>query len=350
MEDIKNKRIEWVDYIKAFACFLVALGHLLQSLQKSNIDNNMGITSYIIEFIYLFHMPLFMCVSGFLYCKGKRKISFESYKEFELKKIINLSVPYFTFYLLYLAINIIFSNSVNSPKGIEELFGVINNPMPPYWFLYALLSIFILIPIIEWILKKDKIVFVFLAILKIISIFWKSKIYFITSFMSYAIYFYFGIFINEQVKNKGNKVVLLNIILLALYIVVSLFYYNYKKHFTSIFVTTINIIFAITGILVFIECFKMCNKCRILDTFKKYTFQIYLTHTIFAAGIRIILIKLGITDYFIHFAFGITASIYMPVLMGMISDKIKYTNIFFFPIKTIKELKERKDKKCQSKS
>lgn len=27
-----KKRIEWVDTLKAFACFLVVLGHLLQSL------------------------------------------------------------------------------------------------------------------------------------------------------------------------------------------------------------------------------------------------------------------------------------------------------------------------------
>ena len=34
-----KERILWIDYVKVFACILVVLGHLIQSLQKSNIDN-----------------------------------------------------------------------------------------------------------------------------------------------------------------------------------------------------------------------------------------------------------------------------------------------------------------------
>ena len=200
MGETKNKRVEWVDYVRAFACFLVVLCHLMQSLQTANLDNNKVLTSHINWLIYLFHMPLFLCVSGFLYSKTKMQFTLENYKSFAKKKIINLSIPYFTFYLLYLVINIIFSSSVNSPKGINEFIGIFNNPMSPFWFLYALLSIFIMIPIIENIFKNNKkSVMVFLVILKIISIFWKSKIYFIYSFMAYAMYFYFGMFISEEV-------------------------------------------------------------------------------------------------------------------------------------------------------
>ena len=146
---MKKKRIVWIDYVKAFACFLVVLGHLLQSLQKSNIDNNLYITEFINWFIYLFHMPLFMCMSGFLYCKTKRDFSWENYKKFEKKKIINLLIPYITFYMLFIVINMIFGGSVNTKRGIEDVLNIFNNPMPPYWFLYALMSIFIIIPIIE---------------------------------------------------------------------------------------------------------------------------------------------------------------------------------------------------------
>ena len=48
-----NKRIEWIDYLKAFACLLVVIGHLIQSLQKAGIDNYEGLTSFINYFIYL---------------------------------------------------------------------------------------------------------------------------------------------------------------------------------------------------------------------------------------------------------------------------------------------------------
>lgn len=67
-----KERILWIDYVKVFACILVVLGHLIQSLQKSNIDNFENITSFINWFIYLFHMPLFFVASGYLYELKKR--------------------------------------------------------------------------------------------------------------------------------------------------------------------------------------------------------------------------------------------------------------------------------------
>ena len=350
MEETKNKRIEWIDYVRAFACFLVALCHLIQSLQKANIDNHYVLTNRLNWFIYLFHMPLFMCVSGFLYCKKKEQVTLKNYKNFVIKKVINLSIPYFTFYLVYLLLNIIFSSSVNTPKGINEFIGMFNKPISPFWFLYALLSIFIIIPIVEKIFKNNKkSVMIFLFILKIISIFWKCNIYFVYAIMTYAIYFYFGIFITEEVKkdkNSSKKMIGLAII----YTITARIYTKYIGGIPPIIISLLDIIFALAGILICINCFKVFEKHRFLDTFKKYTFQIYLTHTIFAAGVRIVLLKMNVTSYLIHFILGMAASIYIPVLIGIISDKIKYTNIFFFPIKTIEEIKERKDEKCQAKS
>ena len=341
MEITKAKRIEWVDYVKTFACFLVVLGHLLQSLQKSNLDNYVSITGYINWFIYLFHMPLFMCMSGFFFFFKNKRFSWNEYKEFEKKKIINLSIPYITFYLLFLGINIIFSSQVNTPKGIEELKGIINNPMPPYWFLYALLSIFILIPILEKVLNHNKKnIFTLLCILKIIAIFWNSKIYFISSFMKYAIYFYLGAFIKEETKNKNIQYIFAMII----YIVCSMILFKYENSIEIHIIKFIKIIFALGGIMISVNLLRNIKLSKILDIFKKYTFQIYLTHTIFCAGIRILLLKLNVNNYFIHLILGMGVGMFFPVAISLISNKIKYTNFFFYPLKTIEELKERKDK------
>lgn len=346
---MKKKRIVWIDYVKAFACFLVVLGHLLQSLQKSNIDNNLYITEFINWFIYLFHMPLFMCMSGFLYCKTKRDFSWENYKKFEKKKIINLLIPYITFYMLFIVINMIFGGSVNTKRGIEDVLNIFNNPMPPYWFLYALMSIFIIIPIIEKKLKYNKKkIFILLVVLKFVSILCNSNIYLLDSFMKYAIYFYLGAFIKETIENK--KQIIKNILITSIYIVLSIVLYKNKEICNVKVLECIKILFAICGIYVSVNLFKSINNSKILDTFKEYTFQIYLTHTIFAAGIRIILIKLELTNYAIHFFIGLLVSIYIPVIMSIISKKIKYTEIFFYPIKTIEELKERKIENVREKA
>lgn len=284
-------------------------------------------------------MPLFMCMSGFLYCKTKKEFLWRQYKEFVLKKTINLLIPYLTFYLIFLGINILFASSVNTPRGMKEFIGIINNPMPPYWFLYALLSIFIAIPIFEKCLKNKNSIFCILVLLKIISTFYKTNIYFIDSIMSYSIYFYFGAFINECEKKKN---VLIDLFEILIYIFAAVIYYIYKESCNKVLSGSVNIVFSLSGILISVKIFRTITNSIILDTFKKYTFQIYLTHTIFAAGIRILLLRMNINNYFIHIIIGLISSIYIPVIMAIISNKIKYTNFFFYPTKTIKELKERK--------
>ena len=210
--NLKNteKRILWVDYLKAFACLLVVLGHLLQSFQRANIDFNLELTTFINWFIYLFHMPVFMCMSGYLYCKKRKEFSWNNYKKFELKKIINLLIPYFTFYLITIGLNMLFSGSVNNKMGIQELKNIINNPISPYWFLYALLSIYIVIPILEKSLKNNKnAVFIVLIVLKVISIFINTNIYFLDSIMEYSIYFYLGNYIVDTNKLISTKKVII---------------------------------------------------------------------------------------------------------------------------------------------
>ena len=59
----KSKRIEYIDYTKAFAIFMVIVGHSIQNLSTCNeLD-------IIYSFIYSFHMPLFMVLSGFFITK-----------------------------------------------------------------------------------------------------------------------------------------------------------------------------------------------------------------------------------------------------------------------------------------
>lgn len=345
MENSK-KRVVWIDYLKVFACILVVIGHLIQSLQKSNIDNFENITSFINWFIYLFHMPLFFAVSGYVYEINKKEFSWKEYKSFAIKKVINLGIPYIVFYLLYVIINMIFADSVNSPKGIEEIVGILNNPMPPYWFLYALLSIFIFKPLIEKILKNNKTAITILLVsLKIISIFISTNIYLVDSFLDNAIYFYLGSIIKDVIEASRNKIrdssILRNIMMIIGYIIGAIIYYILQNKINNYICAIINLIFAISGTLICFKIFKSINKLKIFDYIKRYTFPIYLLHTIFAAGFRIILIQLGISNYFIHFIIGLFASIAIPIIIAKICEKTKYLNFFFYPYKTIKELKNK---------
>ena len=107
------------------------------------------------------------------------------------------------------------------------------------------------------------------------------------------------------------------------------------------FVKEIMILFGIYSSIMFISMLQCCKPvARFLDFVNKYSFQIYLLHTIFTAGIRIILLRLNITQWWIHILLGTAIGLAVSVLAAVIAKKVKCLNFFFFPSKayTLKNL------------
>lgn len=63
-----SKRILWFDALKCFAIFLVLWGHVIADC-RNEYDYNDVYGNSIYTFIYMFHMPLFMILSGY-FAKG----------------------------------------------------------------------------------------------------------------------------------------------------------------------------------------------------------------------------------------------------------------------------------------
>lgn len=334
---MKNRE-KWPDNIKTIACILVVLGHIIQSFQKAKIINYDGFLSYINWFIYLFHMPVFMCVSGYLYSKYTHIENKDDYIEFIKKKFINLIIPYIIFYLIYIILNVTFSSSVNTKMGINELIGIINNPIPPYWYLYALLSLFLIVPILEKLFKHNrKNIFILMLFLKIISIFYTCPIYAIKSVLEWGIYFYLGAVIDDKIFISKN-----NYQITILYVLLATIYYWIGLPLNYEIKSIINIIFGISGTLIMINNFYNIKDNKFFEIVKKHTMPIFLLHTIFAAGARIVLIKMNIDSYIIHMIIGMMFGIGGPILIGIMCDKTKYANMLFYPLTTYKKLKEGK--------
>jgi fucose 4-O-acetylase-like acetyltransferase len=76
-----NGRLFWIDYAKAFAIYLVILGHIQLDIR------------FIVDAIYSFHMPLFFLLSGILHKSESIGIVIK-------KNIKRLIIPYSFFYLI----------------------------------------------------------------------------------------------------------------------------------------------------------------------------------------------------------------------------------------------------------
>ena len=92
--------------------------------------------------------------------------------------------------------------------------------------------------------------------------------------------------------------------------------------------------FSFLGIINYIS--KTTNQTNILSFLTRYTMHIFLLHTICAASLRSLLFKLNVTNSVIHIVLGIIISFIGPIIIGIISDKIKFLDFFFKPNKYIK--------------
>lgn len=252
---MSTKREMWVDYTKLFACILVVVGHLLQGLNQAGVVWNNTLYAYINELIYNFHMPLFMCLSGYLYGKYTKINSKEDYKHFICKKLVNLGIPYITFYSLTVFISMIFSSSVNNHKGISDILNMFIKPISPYWFIYVLLAIFIIVPVIEKIFKKKYILILLsFLIFHIVNILLGGfNIYIISKLAEYLVYFYIGINIVQiSEKCKCNSVLLL-IIFFSLDMLVA--YLNINNILNTTLISISKTIIALISLLTFVSLF-----------------------------------------------------------------------------------------------
>lgn len=63
----------------------------------------------------------------------------------------------------------------------------------------------------------------------------------------------------------------------------------------------------------------------------KYTWPLFLCHSLFASTIRIVLLKLGISNPVIHILTGLIASFVGPILTIFVANKFKPFDFVFYP-------------------
>ena len=120
MENPVEKRNCLFDNLKCLLIFLVVYGHFIENFQSIYASES---TRIAYQFIYLFHMPGFVFVSGYFARKGDGKI-------FE-KVLLNQIVPLFFFQLVFEIFHYVVFHEF-SGKTLD---------LAPYWILWYLLSL-----------------------------------------------------------------------------------------------------------------------------------------------------------------------------------------------------------------
>ena len=77
---------------------------------------------------------------------------------------------------------------------------------------------------------------------------------------------------------------------------------------------------------------------RGMDFLAKYTMPIFLMHTLFAAPLRSVLLKVGVTNAVAHVVLGLGISFAGPIIAAWIMKKTKWMEFFLYPNKLIRKV------------
>ena len=326
-----GKRECWLDYLRAFACILVTIGHLLMSFQEASIIREEFIISTFIDFIYCFHVYIFFFCSGYLFQVNRHQTTW-----MQVEKCLNFLLLYIMFSGITYIMKTIFASSVNSPIEHNFLEILLQYPTNQMWYLYAISVIFLFAKFIN----SEKTAYAVLGIalimktVSISSIAWLIPVPFNYLFQN-MIWFVAGqFFVYKQIVLKKRETVISTLLFIALFTCKTV------CNLDSAFLNATLTLFGLGASIGVIN--NLTNKRTVTGGLwkylAKYMLQIYLLHTIFAAGIRAILFKLGISHVLSHMAMGLVFSFAMPIFCAVIAERIWPLNIFFFPVKTVKKL------------
>lgn len=319
-------REKWVDDVKVIACILVVLGHFFQSMTKANILPENNLYGWFNTTIYYFHVPLFFICSGYLYQKSSKVNSVDSWCKNVAKKALALGVPYATFTTATWVLKKIFSSSVNDQIGGlgDTLFF---HPTAPYWYLYALFFIFLVTPTFSSVKVATVGIIVALAAKVLILTGMGYSVYAVSTVLSNEIWFVLGMSIcafDIQLKGKSIQGSIGGLLFIALSIVV------YTAKISGSVIPFAMGLLACAAVILMVAGFEE-KFGRGMDFLTKYTMPIFLMHTLFAAPMRSVLMKVGIENVTVHTVLGLSISFAGPIIAAWIMKKTKWLEFFLYP-------------------
>lgn len=144
---MKIDRFTAIDKATGITIFLVIYGHM-------SFLETLSLPWYAVsrDFIYKFHMPLFLCLSGFVVflSTSKRNIKSQSdYFNFQKKKITKFLFPYFIISLIAILVYIFYYHATVTEinNAIFSIFFSPNDGIIRFvWYLYVLTGLYLIAP------------------------------------------------------------------------------------------------------------------------------------------------------------------------------------------------------------
>lgn len=290
------KRYNYISYIRVFAMLSVILGHT--AMYGSNI------MVQIYKIIYIYHIPLFVFISGWLFWDSKTRKDTKCYNII-INRFLRLVVPAFVVALMVVLPTEIFITKITPGNALEivrRIGGIFRGEVAHLWFLLMLFWVTLFFTPIVSVMHKNRgkkiLMFIDAGVLLALGclflksqILWNTLFYSINQTARYLYYFALGIVVAQGkdfvyhfiVKHKKKLCAICGIVLLNLidYIVqnyencVGAWFIIYELESYLIISTLFILIIYIYAIVFDDYKKKISNVIAFLD---KYSMEIYFVH------------------------------------------------------------------------
>lgn len=322
-------RYEWGEYAKGIGIFLVVVAHNLGGLANAGMHVPPAVQG-LIDYAYSFHMPLFFLLSGLFAEQSFKK----GFKPFMSGKMRTVMYPFLLWSLIQGGVIAVLGRYTNHPMGFGEVLKqMFVNPPSQMWFLYALFWMFLFYGIWRSFgLKPEGIVIPSI-------LFWlcSSLVHapFLHKVLLEFIFFGLGIVLRTSIHPflKQFKPMSAAAVAGLVFIVHWLCLFALPMGFRSSFTFLPIALLGITSVALISAALAELDTAHLIKVLGHYSLVIFLMHTLFGSGARIVLQHfLHNNNVWLHIFAGLIGGIVFPLGIAILAEHRKAQWLFQWPV------------------
>lgn len=329
-----KERELWVDVVKGLAILGVVLQHSFQrTINYYGMEDSvwLNISNTLINSV---NMQWFFAVSGYVYFLRRDKYLKDT-RFFVKTRFVDLIIPYLIFGPVIWLGKFLLSAYVHKQVGIENLLEMFYKPVAFMWFIYALFFIEVLIFMIDkWGAGYDKklVLYFFIYVMGHLTIGGKGES--VLTMTPYFMFWYYagGFFLQYSAFVNRNACSLC-----ALGGGFWIFFFTLdtlaEVHLMGIS-SVLYTIGSVTFILLFCRLYaKNGQITRVFNYFGRKTMYLYILNPISINGIRVLLVKLGITNMYVNLFLFFIGAVVISSIVAEIAQRVPVVEFIFSPRK-----------------
>ncbi len=290
------------------------------------------------DFIYSFHMPLFFLLSGIF---NRHSIA---RRGFLADKVRTILYPYVLWSLMQGTISMLVPSGLNDPLTTRRLLvGLAVDPIGQFWYLWTLFALCLLVDVAHRAGLEAGAIFAAAVGLWAIG-FWPTAFDALglmpRSLCRYGIYFGFGFWMSDGLRKTPpvRSWTLITVAMLGFAGAWVTREWRFDLRFAPLA--------AAMGIVAVLAASHVLELgASLMNRLGRWSLPIYLGHVIAAAGVRIGLLRFGVTYPPVHLVVGTTIGLGAPALLGWARD-FGYLEWLFALRRSSRPSVERADALC----